>query len=261
MSDVYIKNRQQFRVSMFLGYLSCFQHNSVAKVLKKGKVREKPWERLRDTSDIIDGWLLGDNLNKIGNLKKRHSGIPQEHLHFIQYSFIGMFFLKPREFYFDISGENDQIRFAKWWGEIMDNFGLKNNKAFRDGDLGLIKKKLLKQQAILISHIDNLEEEKDLYLTTLGSFNIKDRFVYKCFLCYYYEVNNIRENFWISFQHKRYLLTKKILFPHWEKMNQDGGAKSLGGRRGHPLNFSGLFLLINTLFPGNNKRIKNIYFA
>ena len=253
MCDVYIKNRQQFRVSMFLGYLSSFQHNSVAKVLRKGKIREKAWERLRDTSNIIDGWLLG-KLDKMETVKKRHSEMLQEHLHFIQFSFIGMFFLKPEEFYFNISDENDQIQFAKYWWKIMDNFGLKNNEAFMNGDLSLIKQNLLKQQTILISHIDNLEEEKELYLATMDSLNIKDRFIFRCFLCYYYEVNNIGENYWISFQHERYLLTKNLLFPYWGKMYSGLGVKNLN-LDGHPLNLGTVFSF-NIL-----RRVKQVFMS
>ena len=84
--------------------------------------------------------------------------------------------------------------------------------------------------------MDNKIIEKTLFLKTLKSFNFVDKFVYKCFLCYYYEIIGINENYWINFQRKRYKLTKNILYPHWYKSLKQINDRSLTLEK-NPLNF------------------------
>ena len=125
MSEIYIRNRQQFRVSMFISYLACFQHNEIAEILEKGKIRDNAWERLSDTSDVIDNWLLGYQSYKMDEIKKHHLNISNDLLKFVQFSFIGMFFLYPKEFYFKIKNKKEKRKFAIYWGNIMKEFGIK----------------------------------------------------------------------------------------------------------------------------------------
>ena len=86
---------------------------------------------------------------------------------FVEFSFIGVFFLYPNEFYFDIKDESEKIQFAKHWGKIMKKFGIKNNENFLKGDLEKINVDLKAQKDILFSKMDSDKKGKSLYLKTL----------------------------------------------------------------------------------------------
>ena len=151
---------------------------------------------MRDTITHINDWLLitDYNINFIDErIKNIHKNIIEKYpkyMHFIQFCFIGAFFLIPEKFHFQNISDKNKIIFSKHWGIVMSKLGFIDNN-FINGDLKAIINDMKKQKNILASS-KNIDEK--LFFSSVNSFSSIFSTEYsKSMLCYYHDAMDLPE--------------------------------------------------------------------
>jgi len=222
--NFFIENNLQFSITMWSGFIMSFKNSRISdQIFLNKKLIKNYFKRIESTIYYIDQWLSGD-ISSISHIKKKHdtsreklknqnvsNPINNSDFKFIQYCFIGMVFLKGKEYNFKNYNDQNLLDFAKNWAIICKELGINDcDNICLSNEVDIIRIKLKSQNDIL---------RKELLKETIYSKIVFNFIIEECYYCkifkknkeniikiklikyldpfliiYYLEINNLNKN-------------------------------------------------------------------